>query len=368
MDTRDDPPPPPRHRGLGFFPEAQVIRDPHPGARPADTPDAWTQWKDWHTNASGHGGRSRLPPVFVRAEGSYDELGRSVVDGYGVEVDAAGADEDEGAGKEKGADVADWYRALSGASTPRSSTPKAAVPAPAPVLAPRTEAGPSKPPDIAAPAPPPPAAAPAAPLRVHRSEWFIRRALASQAKATSAPAAPPPPRSSIGALLNIDAARPPPAPAPRYVLGPENAGYGRLTALGWGGGGLGRPVGGDVAAPPSGARQPVVDADGTVDLTGVPSDSDDGDDEDDAPPPPSGPGRTAPIATALKLDRAGLGRRGAPQPKVTHSAAEIDAAQRRAGRQRATQNGEMGKKQKVKWAQRERQERESRKRIAAMLR
>lgn len=342
----------PRHRGLGFFPDPVVIRDPNPGWRRAhEQTDAWSQWKDWHTNASGHGGQTRLPPVFVRAEGSYDELGRSVADGFGVAVEeGVEAEGDAGEPKEKGRDVADWYRSLSRASSTPSGTPKPASSPKPPDPAPKDDE----------PAPP----EPAAPLRIHSSEWFIRRALASRAKSTSAPSPAPPPRSSIGALLNIDTAKPAPAPKPRYVLGPENAGYGRLAALGWAGGGLGKPVGGEPAAQSS-ALKPVVEADGTVDLTGVPSDSDDESDESE-PEQPSGPGRTAPIATALKLDRAGLGRR-APPAKVTHSAAEIEAAQRRARRQKAPAGGEMGKKQKVKWAQRERQERESRKRIAALL-
>ncbi|KAL1412772.1 hypothetical protein Q8F55_000520 [Vanrija albida] len=365
----------PRHRGLGFFPDAVVIRDANPGWRAAQQPaDAWTQWKAWHTNSSGHGGQTRAPPVFVRAEKEYDELGRSVADGFGVDVDDGAEGVDETEGKEKGSDVADWYRSLSrasGGSTPRpGGSPKPEV-APKPDAVPPLE--PPEPATTTTTAPPAvaetaPAPAPA-PLRVHRSEWFIRRALASKA-ASAAPAPAPPPRSSIGALLNIDAARPPPKPRPVYALGPENAGYGRLAALGWGGGGLGRVVG---DAPPAERRKDdapaerkraVVEPDGTVDLT-ADSDSESDSDVPSEPEPPSGPGRTTPIATALKLDRAGLGRR-APPPKVTHTPAEIEAAQRRARRHKAPA-AEPGKKQKVKWAQRERQERESRKRIAALL-
>lgn len=197
-------------------------------------------------------------------------------------------------------------------------------------------------------------------------------------------------------MLNIDAARPAPAPIPRYALGPDNVGFSRLAALGWGGGGLGRPEGWTAedeerllqgrqerrsamgreerprSAPP--------EADGVVDLTAE-TDSEDEkgeeeeqekeekDDEEQEKGARSGPGRTAPIATALKFNRLGLGRI-ASEKRVTHSYREIDHARRRGvGTKHDPLSGkEPGKKAKIKWAERDRREREHRARIAAALR
>ena len=83
-----------------------------------------------------------------------------------------------------------------------------------------------------------------------------------------------------------------------------------------------------------------------------------------------GPGRTAPIATSLKLDRLGIGhRRGKPKAgdvkKVTHTAGEIRDAQRRAKYRVVT--GDLGKKGKVRWKERDKKERDDRRRLAAAL-
>ncbi|RSH78197.1 uncharacterized protein EHS24_002658 [Apiotrichum porosum] len=407
----------PRRTGIGFFPEAVVIRAgpsrPQPAPYDADdgeypTPysvntnasagpsrpppprltqgrDSWSLWKDWHTNPSGHGGR-RGPPVFVPATQTYDELGRSVLDGFGVDVDAGEVEKkDEGERQEAGG-VADWYRSLSAGKS-------------------KTEVKPITAPTV--PSPPQPTASTIvtttssttqtpAPLRVPRSEWFIRRALANSASASSStPTSRPSTPSSIGSMLgNIDTANPKVAPAPRvrYALGPDNVGYTRLEALGWGGGGLGRPEGweereaevkrerDETPTRPRPRSPPNSSGSGSatpIDLTGdTDSDSDSpsgaisipvSDDDDDDDNAPRGPGRTAPIATALKLDRLGLGRSRA-EKKVTHTAAEIASAQRRARGVKPNKPGEaVGKKPKVKWAEKERREREERKRIAATL-
>lgn len=104
-----------------------------------------------------------------------------------------------------------------------------------------------------------------------------------------------------------------------------------------------------------------------IDLT---ADSDDDNDLDDQPVSQGGPGRTAPIATALKLDRLGIGyRRTRPKgatytaKKVTHSAEEIREAQRRA-RYRVIKGVDLGKKGKVRWKERDK---EDRRRLAAAL-
>jgi hypothetical protein len=102
-----------------------------------------------------------------------------------------------------------------------------------------------------------------------------------------------------------------------------------------------------------------------VDLT---ADSDDDDDSDEAQPV-HGPGRTAPVPTVLKLDRFGLGRKSG-KLKVTHSTKEIERTYRRSRGQRsqhAPEEGQMAKKEKLKWKERDRRDRESRARIAAAL-
>jgi hypothetical protein len=91
-------------------------------------------------------------------------------------------------------------------------------------------------------------------------------------------------------------------------------------------------------------------------------------DVSDAEIPRHGPGRTAPVATVLKLDRLGLGR-GRAAKRVTHTSKEIERAQRRARGVRAPpkEDEEMEKKEKIKWKEKDRRERESRARIAAAL-
>ncbi|WVR07676.1 hypothetical protein IAU60_004718 [Kwoniella sp. DSM 27419] len=96
------------------------------------------------------------------------------------------------------------------------------------------------------------------------------------------------------------------------------------------------------------------------------------------PEPVYGPGRTAPIATTLKLDRLGLGHRAAQpsvrrphmEKKVTHTAEEIAKAQRAAKFGKGRHHGqglELGKKGKVRWKERDRKERDERRQLAAAL-
>lgn len=197
-------------------------------------------------------------------------------------------------------------------------------------------------------------------------------------------------------MLNIDTAKPAPPPIPRYALGPDNPGFTRLASLGWQGGGLGRPEGWSeedearVQRAREHARSQGQGSDGrsershsapagVIDLTA--SDDDDGGDDGDldidetqteteAEVVRSGPGRTAPIATALKFNRLGLGRVPAERDRrVTHTSREIEAARRRGvGVKHDPRKGEPSKKAKVKWAERDRREREHRARIAAALR
>ncbi|GFZ48716.1 hypothetical protein JCM24511_06465 [Saitozyma sp. JCM 24511] len=439
--------------------------------------DSYAAWVEWNTNPSHHGpDKVTRPPTFVSSQTQYDELGRSVVDGVQVTVDEGKKREGE-----SGESVADWYRALS-AGTTRASTPAggpsktrgaglvststdtvSAVPAstmtgpePAPsALAsaqaplPRPSSEPTSTPsssiilgDLPLPSPPPEPPAPSEashppspppPLRVHPSEWFIRRALLTSSRSSPAPVpAPLSGPSSIGTLLEVAPTQPRVAPA-HYVLGPENRGYALLRdRLGWEGGGLGRSVsrdgGGDgdrqavsvgspgspVSALPSPAGtqiraevkgkgkareprerkateevkleldingQPIVDLTGSSpeppsDSPGAASAESDGDDFDvRISTSHGGPGRTAPVATTLKLDRLGIGhRRSQPKEhlesskkKVTHTAADIREAQRRARYGVPKQGVELGKKGKVKWKERDRREREERKRLAAAI-
>lgn len=354
-------------RGLGFFPEVAVIRDrvvPQPDSRTwHDTDefnaagpsrprpllqgkDTWELWKDWNTNQSGHAGR-KGPPVFVPASRQYDDLGRGMADGFDVDV------EEEKQKKRPTGEVAEWYRTLASAKPMTSMPPEP----PDRALSDNTPSRPHSSPAAGTTTQPTSLAATPAPvpIRVHQSEWFIRRALANTS--SSAPTTRATTPSSIGSMLSLTpTARPP--PRPRYAIGPENAGYTRLAALGWGGGGLGKPEETQVDATAKRPRAksleagPVVHADGVVDLTVDTSDS-----EDEAEPI-QGPGRVAPVSTALKLDRLGLGRRHA-EKKVTHTQAEILAAQRR-------RRGGTDQK-KIDWKKRDKRERESRQRIAALL-
>jgi hypothetical protein len=356
----------PYRAGLGL-PEAVIIRshDP-PGVLEEDRPsytytpdprrappkwDSYAAWKEWNTNPAKHGPeRLTRAPIFLPSSSNYDDLGRSIADGVGVIVD-------EGQEKirvESGESVADWYKALSTGSS-RMGTPEAGPSSkrselsrePA-ELSHSDEAGRSE----------RPKGVPS--VRVHSGEWFIRRALLTSSRFV--PPAPAPTPSSIGNLLQMPTVRPT-MPA-QYVLGPENRGYAMLDRLGWSGGGLGRPEGWigkekgkERATPPTN--------DGIIDLTA---------ESDEEVGSASGPGRTAPIATTLKLDRLGLGHRRA-QPrehlestkkKITHTAAEIRQAQKRA--RYAPKGGvELGKKGKVRWKERDKKEREERRRLAAAL-
>ncbi|KAI9634048.1 uncharacterized protein MKK02DRAFT_38720 [Dioszegia hungarica] len=360
---------------------------------------SYAHWKEWHINPAHHGPEgSTGPPVFVPSQLKYDELGRSILHGFDAEVDTGAEDRE---GREDGEKVAEWYDSLAGRSRGVSVSEEGG----------NAEAGPSKPrarspgpvidltgddedEDIVLPSQPAMGAA-QAPIRVHRNEWFIRRALAS-----SASAAPTPPRpavtSSISSLLNIPT-RVNRATEPVYALGPDHIGHQILRErLGWGGGGLGRPEGWEPPAPPARVveeRQ----AEGSRADAIVIEDSDDSapsgedEDEEDLPPTVFGPGRTAPIATTLKLDRLGLGHRlsadrpkrksggkamlkeGEGRKKVTHSHEEILEAQRRARYSRSgavKQAGgaeELGKKGKIRWKERDKKDRDERRRMIAAL-
>lgn len=324
-----------------------------------------------------------------------------MIDGVGVEV--SGGDEEDREGRENGGAVAEWYTTLAGR---RSTTATADE---------EVEAGPSKPrvisegvidftgsdedDDIFPPAPKSPIQPP---LRVHQSEWFIRRALASSGSTTPTLAKP---STSIGNLLNI-APTVDRAKEPVYVLGRDHIGHQILRErLGWGGGGLGRPEGWI----PMAARIPHhleddredeaeelrMKAEGSREDAIVISDTDDDTSAHESSPEPptiSGPGRLAPIATTLKLDRLGLGHRlaaefrskskkgkeklvkeGEGRKKVTHSHDEILEAQRRAryARSGAVQKngtGEvLGKKGKIRWKEKDKKERDERRRMIAAL-
>lgn len=358
-------------------PPAEVSAAPPISTRPAKW-DSLHEWTEWNINPTSHGPQqAKGPPVFVAGQGSYDELGRSRLDGFGVTVDEGKA-KLRHEGVEDGPAVSDWYANLTrSASSTRPSSPKASVSNEASSSSTRSA---------------PIALSEERPIvRVHRNEWFIRRALASQARdpqQSGTVQKPAPAPSAISHLLSDTPSTKPKPQQYRYALGPENKGYELLRdRLGWHGGGLGRPVGWDPASagadvpeitptPREGAEsRPIeIDPNGNtvVDLT---ADSSDSDDYSEAEEDPQGSGRTAPIATTLKLDKLGLGHRRA-QPrdhlestkkKVTHSAREIREAQKRA--KYAPRDGvELGKKGRMRWKQRDKQDREERARIADMLR
>ncbi|WWD19648.1 hypothetical protein CI109_104110 [Kwoniella shandongensis] len=254
------------------------------------------------------------------------------------------------------------------------------------------------------------------PLRVHRRDWFIRRALLSSSNSSSSSSSSATPMAarptSIGSMLNITPSISRPPPPVQYVLGPDNKGYELLRdKLGWRGGGLGRPEGwdGDSPAPTipntrmnsedgstrrrigkDGGEEVIMEIDPNghpvVDLT-LSSDESESESEleldSTSQMTTSGPGRTAPIATALKLDRLGLGHqlsKSNPDPKsktnqpdtrkkITHTDKEIKQAQRRAkyGLPNHTGVVELGKKGKIKWKEKDRKERDERRRLAAAL-
>lgn len=426
---------PSRRRGLGFFPEAVVIKSsPYPDGNHHDAPStrvrpsrgvpnrvpqsysSWEEWKAWNTGPASTLSH-RPPPVFVRPDIVKTGFEQGEEEGFGVDVENDGEQGtkttciQDTTGKIPGSDLADWYRSLaskaSSSAKQRDPAPdvtdpdapdlergapsvaqlkSAAVdvkqdvkpsPSPLPSTSREISAENSSQPSVTSSAPsqpdsstPPPAFP--APLRVPASEWFIRRALAKRHATAPAPNPPPKRLSSIGGMLNIAGASTRPPPRPQYVIGPDNVGYTRLSSLGWGGGGLGRPQ-----DPPAGSssrpRTATPEGSGrsrtpTASRASPKRHSPDGNGLDDLSDLEeervSGPGRTEPVATALKLDRRGLGS-GKADKKVTHTHTEIRRAQQRAGRE----NGEHkhGAKSKVKWAQKDKKEREERKRLLAAL-
>ncbi|CAD6576023.1 MAG: hypothetical protein TREMPRED_001561 [Tremellales sp. Tagirdzhanova-0007] len=369
--------------GLGF-PSAVVIKSaPLPprttrllaedAQASLDSPSRYKDymtWKEWTINPAKHGPeRMRRPPVFIPSQQVYDELGRSMIDVVEVDVE-------EGSTKkeiEDGGRVAEWYLALSTNSTPGSGPSRA----PVPLAVETTMQGEGMKSRLFHHT--------AMPRRAYRQDWFTRQSHYSprdQPQHQHALSEP----SSISSLLHIAPAQNR-APTAHYVLGPENKGYTLLRdRLGWKGGGLGRPEGwtsqgGDTLIQKdqrlSDEKEKLgIDKNGNlvIDFT---ADSDDDphsviDLNDDAVSP-GGPGRTAPIATVLKLDRLGVGhlRAGATgatddTKKVTHSASEIREAQRRA-RRRVVNSVALGKKGKVRWKERDKRDRDDRRRLAAAL-
>lgn len=410
-----------------FFPPAVVIRsdtarriqviDPDAPSAPSIYPPLAKEavWREWNINPAKHGPEKLTrPPVFVQSKGNYDELGRSVIDGVEVDVEEGRATPKRHI--EGGQSVAEWYTALSrngsGANTPQhvvrpddrievvrvsqenaidltadsDEEEEEVKPASSHLEMPLNSTSATSLP----------------PLRVNRNEWFIRRALLKSHQANAASSSKPHGSTSIGSMLGVTPIQLKPA-APQYVLGPENKGYEILKdRLGWGGGGLGRPVGFVDESGPSAQRDKLsasspersasrslkeeLEADiaassaikqeeAVVDLT-VDTASEAGSDLDDEIPPegPSGPGRTVPIATSLKLDKLGLGhargktdRRGNSLKRVTHTHQEIIEAQRRAKYRRPERGLELGPKGKIKWKEKDKREREDRRRIAAAL-
>lgn len=284
----------------------------------------------------GHGPRPEIRiPVFLPTQGTYDELGRVI-----ESVD------DAGKGKGKATDeggVADWFKSLPASRASSLPASRASSPPPTP-----------KPTPIATP--------PNGPLVIPPSQWFIRRVLLSQHDPyQTKPKAKP---SSIGSLIDSYDAEVEKPKNFGYVLGPRNKGYELLKKSGWEGGGLG-------ARPPAPPPQ-------VIDLTLSDSDEEEEDEEEiqivdvkpsifDAPPtiqtPPAavptyGPGRTAPIATALKSDRLGIGHSIAKK-RITHTSREL--------RQHGKKAKWIAHKKPEKPKDRERRERAETQRIAASL-
>jgi hypothetical protein len=391
--------PRPHRAGLGLTPAIVIKSDPPPSTRQRELfeeaqkelaekdwePNQGQIWAEWNINPARHGPeRSTKLPTFVKGTGNYDELGRSAIEGAEVEVD-------EGKMKRRtqdGQDLGAWYRGLASTKELKKEKAEAVEKKPAELsavidlsreddenevdLKPNLSAERLRNTEIEA--------SETKPLRVNQSEWFIRRALLAQDRSTSSSAQSSPGPSSISTMLNIGTSQPRPATI-SYVLGPENKGYELLqTRHGWEGGGLGRPD--DWAerqnmpqAGPSRQKSPIIELDANgekvVDLT---IDSDD--EEDDYAGDQvikSGPGRTAPIATSLKLDRLGLGHQRNKkaardaEKKVTHTIDEIRRVQQRSRYPPPKQGVELGKKGKIRWKERDRKEREERKRLMAVL-
>lgn len=359
-------------------PQASISRQTETKTEPYvyDSLPKHAAWREWNINPSHHGPeRLKHPPVFVKSQTAYDELGRSVVDGIGVEVNLGKEDGKPDKMLDNGDSIKDWYLSLAKKSDVHQEgsqlSSKSAVAVTKTAMKPVETSSHSNPSAEA--------------IRIHPSEWFIRRALLSKSQTpnstpeTSRPATP----SSITSLLTMPPQAQPKKMAPNYALGPENKGYGMLKGFGWGGGGLGKPEGWQeentdlIKENRKGKRRgesddeiQEVDASGNAIIDFTISSSEESSSEDEEAP--SGPGRTAPIPTALKLDRLGLGHRSASESKITHSHKEIVQARKRAkyGQRRikkGEEKGEMGKKQKIDWKKKDRREREERRKLMAAL-
>ena len=385
ITIRSDPPPSTRQREL--FEEAQKEL-----AEKDWEPNQAQIWAEWNINPARHGPeRLTRIPTFVKGTGNYDELGRSAIEGAEVEVDHGRRMRKSGEEQ----DLSEWYRGLPSRQAVQDKKPDVEDD----ILEKKKPASPvvidlsqeddetehpaidSKPVISASGEDQITDSKPLVkPLRVNQSEWFIRRALLAQDRSSSSSNNSSPGPSSISTMLNIGTSQPRPV-AINYVLGPENKGYELLqTRHGWEGGGLGRPDDWQErqdmpGAGPSRPRSPTIELDvhgeKVVDLT-----IDSEDEEEDfaaAPITKSGPGRTAPIATSLKLDRLGLGHRRNKksardaEKKVTHTIDEIRRIQQRSRYPPPKQGQELGKKGKIRWKERDKKDREERKRLMAVL-
>jgi hypothetical protein len=414
--------PRPHRAGLGL-PSAVIIRsDPPPSTRQRElfeaaqlalsdrdwNPSEQEVWQEWNINPARHGPERPVRlPTFVKSTIKYDELGRSALEGAEVEVNEGRRKRARQEGEV--GDTGEWYRSIASRTTsvrpkeesrgentsndvidlsldeeivsPSCPNPDDTMPAmrdTKPDLSLPVKAGSpmTEPTNMRTPSDD-------QPLRVHRSEWFIRRALLAQNR--SSPSANPSSAgpSSISSMLNIGPTQIRTAPA-HYVLGPDNKGYELLqTRHGWEGGGLGRPSNWEErdqahnAPGPSRQRTPPsveLDTNGepVVDLT-IDSEAEEDDELDIPTIRQGGPGRTAPIATSLKLDRLGLGHQRNTkaardaEKKVTHTIEEIRRVQQRSRYPPPKQGIELGKKGKVRWKERDRKDREERKHLMRLL-
>jgi hypothetical protein len=398
--------PRPHRAGLGLPPAIIIRSDPPPSTRQRELfeeaqkelaekdwePNQAQIWAEWNINPARHGPeRLTRMPTFVKGTGNYDELGRSAIEGAEVEVDRGRSMRKSGEEQ----DLSEWYRGLAVRTALKDEISAAKedvgenTPAAAPVVIDLSQeddetehpAVDSKPDIASAKTVHATDSKPSnKPLRVNQSEWFIRRALLAQDRSSTSSANSSPGPSSISTMLNIGTSQTRPV-AINYVLGPENKGYELLqTRHGWEGGGLGRPDDWQERqdmpeAGPSRQRSPTIELDVNgekiVDLT-----IDSEDEEEDfshAPIAKSGPGRTAPIATSLKLDRLGLGHQRNKkaardaEKKVTHTIDEIRRIQQRSRYPPPKQGQELGKKGKIRWKERDKKDREERKRLMAVL-
>jgi len=398
--------PRPHRAGLGLPPAITIRSDLPPSTRQRELfeeaqkelaekdwePNQAQIWAEWNINPARHGPeRLTRIPTFVKGTGNYDELGRSAIEGAEVEVDQGRRLRKSGEVQ----DLSEWYRGLASRQAVQDKKPdveddvlEKQKPASPVVIDLSQEDDETEHPAIDS-KPVIPASGEdqltgykpsVKPVRVNQSEWFIRRALLAQDRSAASSTNSSPGPSSISTLLNIGTSQPRPV-AINYVLGPENKGYELLqTRHGWEGGGLGRPDDWQERqdmpeAGPSRPTSPTIELDVNgekiVDLT-----IDSEDEEEDcatAPITKSGPGRTAPIATSLKLDRLGLGHQRNKkaardaEKKVTHTIDEIRRIQQRSRYPPPKQGQELGKKGKIRWKERDKKEREERKRLMAVL-